>query len=82
LIEQGIITEAELVRTLANQVGLEFIDLGDRVVDPSVASLVSEALARRYQAIPVAWEDGRLIVAMADPSNVFAVDDIRAMTGA
>jgi type IV pilus assembly protein PilB len=82
LIEQGIITEAELVRTLANQVGLEFIDLADRVVDPSVASLVSEALARRYQAIPVAWEDGRLIVAMADPSNVFAVDDIRAMTGA
>jgi type IV pilus assembly protein PilB len=82
LIEQGIITEAELVRTLANQVGLEFIDLADRVVDPSVASLVSESLARRYQAIPVAWEDGRLLVAMADPSNVFAVDDIRAMTGA
>jgi type IV pilus assembly protein PilB len=42
---------------------------------------VSESLARRYQAIPVAFEDGRLLVAMADPSNVFAVDDIRAMTG-
>jgi type IV pilus assembly protein PilB len=69
------------VRTLANQVGLEFIDLSDRVVDPSVASLVSESLARRYQAIPVAFEDGRLLVAMADPSNVFAVDDIKAMTG-
>jgi type IV pilus assembly protein PilB len=81
LIEQGIITEAELVRTLANQVGLEFIDLSDRVVDPSVASMVSESLARRYQAIPVAFEDGRLLVAMADPSNVFAVDDIKAMTG-
>jgi type IV pilus assembly protein PilB len=81
LIEHGIITEAELVRTLANQVGLEFIDLADRVVDPSVASLVSEGLARRYQAIPVAFEDNRLLVAMADPSNVFAVDDIRAMTG-
>jgi type IV pilus assembly protein PilB len=77
-----VITEADLVRTLANQVGLEFIDLADRVVDPSVASLVSESLARRYQAIPVVWEDGRLIIAMADPSNVFAVDDIRAMTGA
>ena len=62
--------------------GLEFIDLTDRVVDPSVASLVSESLARRYQAIPVAWEDGRLLVALADPSNVFAVDDIRATTGA
>jgi type IV pilus assembly protein PilB len=80
LIEQGIITEAELVRTLATQVGLEFVDLSDRVVDPSVASLISEAIARRYQAIPIALEDGRLLVAMADPANVFAVDDIRAIT--
>jgi type IV pilus assembly protein PilB len=82
LIEQGTISEAELVRTLARQVGLDFVDLSERVIDPTVASLVSESLARRYQAIPVAWEDGKLVVAMADPSNVFAVDDIRAMAGA
>ncbi len=82
LIESGTISEAELVRTLARQVGLEFVDLNDRVVDPSVASVVTEGLARRYQAIPIGWEDGRLVVAMADPSNVFAVDDIRAIAGA
>jgi type IV pilus assembly protein PilB len=82
LIEQGTISEAELVRTLARQVGLEFVDLGDRAIDGSVAALVSESLARRYQAIPIGWEDGKLIVAMADPSNVFAVDDIRALAGA
>ncbi|GIU87944.1 MAG: hypothetical protein KatS3mg009_2459 [Acidimicrobiia bacterium] len=82
LIEQGTISEAELVRTLAHQVGLEFVDLTERVADPSVASVVSESLARRYQAIPIGWEDGRLVVAMADPSNVFAVDDIRALAGA
>ncbi len=82
LIESGTISEAELVRTLARQVGLEFVDLNDRAVDGSVAALVSESLARRYQAIPIGWEDGRLIVAMADPSNVFAVDDIRAIAGA
>jgi type IV pilus assembly protein PilB len=82
LIEQGTISEAELVRTLARQVGLEFVDLADRGVDGSVSSLVSESLARRYQAIPIGWEDGRLVVAMADPSNVFAVDDIRAIAGA
>ena len=82
LIEAGTISEAELVRTLARQVGLEFVDLNDRAVDGSVASVVSESLARRYQAIPIGWEDGRLIVAMADPSNVFAVDDIRAIAGA
>jgi type IV pilus assembly protein PilB len=82
LIESGNISEAELVRTLARQVGLEFVDLNDRAVDASVSSLVSESLARRYQAIPIGWEDGRLVVAMADPSNVFAVDDIRAIAGA
>ena len=82
LIEQGTISEAELVRTLARQVGLEFVDLNDRTIDGSVASLVTESLARRYQAIPIGWEDGKLVVAMADPSNVFAVDDIRALAGA
>jgi len=70
------------VRTLARQVGLEFVDLSERVLDASVANVVSESLARRYQAIPIGWEDGQLVVAMADPSNVFAVDDIRAFAGA
>ncbi len=82
LIEQGTISEAELVRTLARQVGLEFVDLADFTIDGSVAALVNESLARRYQAIPIAWEEGKLVVAMADPSNVFAVDDIRALAGA
>src|SRR4029077_12783045 len=82
LIEAGTISEAELVRTLARQVGLEFVDLSDRAVDGSVAALVSESLARRYQAVPIGWDEGRLVVAMADPSNVFAVDDIRTITGA
>src|SRR5207344_1652691 len=82
LIEQGTISEAELVRTLARQVGLEFVDLNEVTIDGSVAAIVTESLARRYQAIPVGWEDGKLVVAMADPSNVFAVDDIRALAKA
>ncbi len=83
LIEQGHISETDLVRALARQVGLEFLDLSEHTIDPSVAAQIPESLARRYQALPVGWgEDGRLIVAMADPSNVFAVDDIRAITGA
>jgi type IV pilus assembly protein PilB len=82
LIEQGTISESELVRTLAHQVGLEFVDLNEVTIDGSVTAVVSESLARRYQAIPVGWDDGRLVVAMADPSNVFAVDDIRALAGA
>src|SRR4051812_2734846 len=82
LVDQGIVEEADLVATLAAQIGLDFVDLGEYSVDPTAASMISPALARRYQAVPVGWDDGRLVVAMADPSNVFAVDDIRTITGA
>ena len=77
-----MITEADLVRALAEQVGLEFVDLAEYPVDPSRrdarARGRSPAATRRSRSA----EDGRLVVAMADPSNVFAVDDIRAITGA
>ena len=82
LIEQGLVTEADLVSTLAAQIGLDYVDLADEAVDASAATLITDHLARRYQALPIRWEDGKLVVAMADPSNVFAVDDIRTITGA
>ena len=82
LIDRGLIDEIDLVRTLATQVGLDFVDLTEVSVDSSVATLIPEALARKYQALPIYWQDQQLVVAIADPSNVFAVDDIRALTGA
>ena len=82
LVAQGVITETQLVATLAAQAGLEFVDLHESSIDPTASSSVSDALARRYQALPIAWDNGTLVVAMADPSNVLAVDDIRSVTGA
>src|SRR5207247_10213666 len=82
LIDQGAVSETDLVATLAARIGLEFVDLTEYPVDPSAVSLISDSLARRFQAIPIAWEEHRLIVAMADPSNVVAIDDIRTITGA
>ena len=82
LIDGGQVSEAGLVSTLASQLGLEYVDIADYAVDSSATTLISDALARRYQALPIGWQDGRLVVAMADPSNVFAVDDIRTITGA
>jgi len=82
LVANGVITEAQLVGALAEQAGLEFVDLGDHQVDPTAASTITDALARRYQALPIAWEGSTLVVAMADPANVLAVDDIRSVTGA
>jgi type IV pilus assembly protein PilB len=81
LVELKLVSESDLVATLASHIGLEYVDLVEYPVDPSAATVISDALARRYQALPVAWEDGRLVVAMADPSNVFAIDDIRTITG-
>jgi type IV pilus assembly protein PilB len=80
LIERGLVTEADLYRILAPQLGLDFVDLSDYSIDSSAVGLISESLARRYQALPVGWEDGRLVLAMADPGNVFAIDDIRTIT--
>src|SRR5947209_3357584 len=82
LIDAGIVSEGDLVSTLAARIGLEFVDLLDYSIDPSAVGLISDSLARRFQAVPVGWEENRLVVAMADPSNVVAIDDIRTITGA
>src|SRR5579875_974357 len=81
LVDQGILTEAQLVAALATQIGLRFVDLTDVAIDGSAVSRVPEAVCRRYTALPIGYEDGKLVVAMADPANVFAIDDIRSITG-
>ena len=80
LIDLGMIKEGDLVRALAEQVGLEFVDLSEHPVDPTATTLLPEALARRYRAIPIGERDGKLLVAMSDPANVYALDDIRTIT--
>src|SRR5919112_5065402 len=82
LVSTGAITEDELSRAVAERFGLDHLDLRVFRVDPDAARLVSAAAVRRYQAVPVAFVDDRtLLVAMADPANVLAVDDIAVMTG-
>ncbi|MBW3651829.1 MAG: Flp pilus assembly complex ATPase component TadA, partial [Actinobacteria bacterium] len=82
LLDQDLVSEADLMAALAAQIGMAFVDLDNQGLDSSAATLISDSLARRYQAIPIGWEDGQLVVAMADPSNVFAIDDIRTITRA
>jgi type IV pilus assembly protein PilB len=82
MLESAVITHDGLARALAERYGLDHLDLGVFAVDMSAANLVSTAIAKRYKAVPVAFADKRtLLVAMADPSNVLAVDDIAIMTG-
>ncbi|WP_024288222.1 GspE/PulE family protein [Cellulomonas sp. KRMCY2] len=81
LVEIGMLTEAQLVRALANQVGMEFIELADYPVDRNAVALVPGSLCRRYMVLPISLIDGALVLAMADPGNVLAVDDARTLSG-
>ena len=81
LVDLGLLSEGQLVSALATQIGLRFVDLSDYPVDGSAVMRVPSPVCRRHNALPIGYEDGKLLVAMADPANVFAVDDIRSMTG-
>ncbi|HEX6021475.1 MAG TPA: ATPase, T2SS/T4P/T4SS family [Solirubrobacter sp.] len=82
LVQDGTLTEEQLSRAVAERFGLDHLDLGLYRVDPDAAKLVAPAAVRRYQAVPVSFTDDRtLIVAMVDPANVLAIDDIAVMTG-
>lgn len=81
LISLGLVRESDLVAALAKQIGFKFVDLGEYPVDATAAALISEQVARRYRALPIGHEDDKLVVAMADPANLFALDDIRTLTG-
>ncbi|MFN8133132.1 MAG: ATPase, T2SS/T4P/T4SS family [Solirubrobacteraceae bacterium] len=82
LLEDGVITQDQLARAVAERHGLDHLDLSVFGIDMAAANLVSSASAKRYAAVPVAYVDERtLVVAMSDPANVLAVDDIALMTG-
>jgi len=81
LIDKGVLSEGQLTSVLAEQIGIRYVDLNNYPIDPGAATLVDASLARRYMVIPIDYEDSKLMVAMADPTNVFALDDLRIMTG-
>src|SRR5438552_17773833 len=70
LIDLGMIKESDLVRALAEQVGLEFVDLADFQIDTLATSLLPEALATRYRALPIGERAGQAVVEMSVPANV------------
>lgn len=81
LVDQGVLSESQLVAALAKQIGMRFVDLTDFPVDGAALASVPQAVCRRYNALPIGYDEGKLLVAMSDPANVFALDDIRSITG-
>jgi type IV pilus assembly protein PilB len=84
LVDDGIITPDQLALALAQRLGLYHVDLARYPVDMSAANMLEPAIARRHGAVPIGFIEEpakMLLVAMADPANVIAVDDIALLTG-
>jgi len=81
LIKLGFIKELDLVCFLSKQYGMPSVNLTEIVIPPEVIKIIPIDVAIKYQVIPVSLRDSTLIVAMVDPSNIFAIDDIKFLTG-
>ena len=78
LVTQGMLTESQVASARAAQLNLPFVDLTEYPVDHAAVALVPIGLLRRHEVLPIGRDGDRLLVAMADPNNVVALDDIRA----
>ncbi len=81
LVKLGYITEEKLVAFLSKQFGVPAINLTEYEIDIAVVKLIPVEMARKYTIMPVARVGATLTIAMADPSNIFAIDDVKFMTG-
>jgi len=81
LVKLGFITDDEITGVLSRQYGVPAINLSYYEVDPAVIKLVPQDTAVRYQVVPLSRVGSTLTIAMVDPTNVFAMDDIKFMTG-
>ena len=81
LIDEGVITEKQMIEVLEFQFGIPHVDLSKYFIDPEIPRLISENLAKKHLLIPVRKERGHLVVAMADPLNIFAMDDVKIASG-
>jgi type IV pilus assembly protein PilB len=81
LVRIGAVTENDITETLSQQFGVPSIDLAHFEIDPNVIKVVPAEVARKYGVLPVNKTGATLTIAMGDPTNVFAMDDIKFMTG-
>jgi type IV pilus assembly protein PilB len=81
LDELGFVDEVTVAQAVAESMGLPFVDIGAYDIDPGAALLLKLDMMRRYAVLPIKRQDDDLIVAMADPANIFAIDDVRIVTG-
>lgn len=81
LVDLGYTSEDEVTRAIAKQANVDYVSLNDYEVDTSAATLIEPELARRYQSLPIGFDNNRLVVAMMHPNDIVTIDDLRLITG-
>ncbi len=81
LVKMGFVKDEEITALLSKQYGVPSINLAQFEIDPAVIKLIPAETAQKYQIIPLSRAGATLTIAMTDPTNVFAMDDIKFMTG-
>ncbi|HQJ38066.1 MAG TPA: ATPase, T2SS/T4P/T4SS family, partial [Bacillota bacterium] len=81
LVEIGYTSEEEILGVIEEQLGIPVLDLANYIVNPKAAELIPEAIAKKYDLMPVDIVDNELLVVMSDPLNIFAIDDIKLISG-
>ncbi|MDP2681304.1 MAG: ATPase, T2SS/T4P/T4SS family [Deltaproteobacteria bacterium] len=81
LVNIGVVTEEGIAHALAHQFNIPYVSLSGVIIEPQIIKLIPEALARRYKVIPFTKEGNAIRVAMFDPLDVFATDDLKKVSG-
>ena len=81
LVDSKIITEDEIIEAIEQQTGIKKIDLNTIEFNRKAISLIPENLCKKYTLIPFGFENNRIKVTLADPLNIFAIDDVAISTG-
>ena len=81
LLSAGYVSPADLAMALAERLRLEYVELTEQDVDGGVTTVVPSKVLRKHNMLPLRIEDGRLVVAMSDPTNFYAIEDVRMLSG-
>src|SRR5215203_7397537 len=81
LVKLGFVKDEEITALLSKQYGVASINLSQFEIDPGIIKLIPSETAHKYQIVPLSRSGATLTIAMTDPTNVFAMDDIKFMTG-
>jgi type IV pilus assembly protein PilB len=81
LIDMGYVTEAQMLLALANRLDMQVIDLGSYAIDADTVKLIPKQMAEQYVMLPIGQENGEVLLAVNDPLNLYAIEDIRQTVG-